>query len=124
MAHRAVDRRLALVVHWRLRIDVVQLNVHILFAHMEADMQVLTYTDARANLKSVMQQVVEDHEEVVVTRKNGRPVVMMSLDAWNSIRETMHLLSTPANARALRESIAQLDAGKGVERELVETAGA
>ena len=87
-------------------------------------MQVLTYTDARANLKAVMQQVVEDHEEVVVTRKNGQPVVIMSLDAWNSIRETMHLLSTPANARALRESIAQLDAGKGVERELVETTGA
>lgn len=87
-------------------------------------MQVLTYTDARANLKSVMQQVVDDQEEVVVTRKNGKPVVMMSLDAWNSIRETMHLLSTPANARALRESIAQLDAGKGVERDLVDPAGA
>lgn len=87
-------------------------------------MRVVTYTDARANLKDVMEQVVEDHEEVVVTRKNGKPVVMVSLDAWNAIQETMHLLSTPANARALRESIAQLDAGKGVERELIETADA
>ena len=87
-------------------------------------MQVKTYTDVRANLKGVMEQVVDDHEEVVVTRKNGKPVVMVSLDTWNSIRETMHLLSTPANAQALRESIAQLDAGKGVERELVATAAA
>lgn len=45
---------------------------------------------------------------------------MVSLDTWNAIRETMRLLSTPANARALRESIAQLDAGKGIERELIE----
>lgn len=87
-------------------------------------MQVVTYTDARANLKDVMERVVEDHEEVVVTRKKGKPVVMISLDAWNAIRETMHLLSTPANARALRESIAQLDAGRGTERELVDTADA
>lgn len=87
-------------------------------------MEILTYTDARANLKDVMERVVADHEEVIVTRKNGKPVVMMSLDEWNAIRETMHLLSTPANARALRESIAQLDAGKGSERELVDPAEA
>ncbi len=83
-------------------------------------MQVLTYTDARAKLKDVMDRVVENHEEVVVTRKNGKPVVMVSLDAWNSIQETMHLLSTPANARALRDSIAQLDEGSGTERALIE----
>lgn len=77
-------------------------------------MQVLTYAAARADLKRVMERVVDDHEEVVVARKNGKAVVMMSLDAWNSVRETMHLWSTPANARALRDSIAQLDAGKNV----------
>lgn len=83
-------------------------------------MQVVTYTDARARLKDVLDRVVDDHEEVVVTRKNGKPVVMMSLDSWNAIRETIHLLSTPANARALRESIAQLDAGHGTARDLVD----
>jgi len=83
-------------------------------------MEVLNYTDARARLKDVLDRVVEDHEEVVVTRKNGKPAVIVSLDRWNAIRETLHLLSTPANARALRESIAQLDAGKGSERELIE----
>ena len=83
-------------------------------------MEVLTYTDARAKLKDVMDRVVEDHDEVVVTRKNGKPVVMISLDTWNAIKETMHLLSTPANARALRQSIAQLDGGRGVEHELID----
>ncbi|MBA4789162.1 MAG: type II toxin-antitoxin system prevent-host-death family antitoxin [Pseudomonadota bacterium] len=83
-------------------------------------MQVLTYTDARANLKDVMDSVVDDHDEVIVTRKNGKPIVMVSLDTWNAIQETLHLLSTPANARALRDSIAQLDAGEGTARELRE----
>jgi len=83
-------------------------------------MQAVTYTYARANLKDVMEQVVENHEEIVVTRKNGKPVVIVSLHAWSPIRETMHLLSTPANARALRESIAQLDAGGCTERALIE----
>lgn len=78
-------------------------------------MQVLTYAAARADLKRVMERIVDDHEEVVVARKNGKAVVM-SLDAWNSVRETMHLWSTPANARALRDSIAQLDAGKDIAR--------
>lgn len=83
-------------------------------------MEVLNYTDARARLKDVLDRVVEDHEEVVVTRKSGKPAVIVSLDTWNAIRETLHLLSTPANARALRESIAQLDAGQGTERQLIE----
>ncbi|MBX9881620.1 MAG: type II toxin-antitoxin system prevent-host-death family antitoxin [Sphingomonas sp.] len=83
-------------------------------------MEVVSYTDARARLKDVLDRVVEDHEEVVVTRKNGKPAVIVSLDRWNAIGETLHLLSTPANARALRESIAQLDAGKGTERTLIE----
>lgn len=80
-------------------------------------MQILAYA-AGADLEPVMQRVSEDQEEILVTRKDGNPVVMVSLQAWNAIVETLHLLSTPANARALRESIAQLDADGGTEREL------
>ncbi|NOE20829.1 type II toxin-antitoxin system prevent-host-death family antitoxin [Ruegeria atlantica] len=83
-------------------------------------MDVLTYTDARKELKSVMDRVTRDAEEIVVTRKNRESVVMVSLDTWNSIQETMHLLSTPNNASRLRASIAQLDAGTGEERDLIE----
>ena len=82
-------------------------------------MDVVTYSDARANLKDVMDRVVEDKTEVVVTRQKAEAVVMISLSEWNSISETLHLLSSPKNAGRLRDSIEQMNAGKGVERELV-----
>lgn len=81
-------------------------------------MNVTTYTEARSNLKGVMDRVVADHVETVITRQRGDSVVMLSLEDWNSIKETLYLLSTPANAKALRESIAELDAGAGTECEL------
>lgn len=83
-------------------------------------MDVMTYSDARKNLKSVMDKVVSDCSEVIVTRRNGEAVVMVSLSEWNSIIETEHLLSSPENAKRLRESIAELDRGEGVERELIQ----
>jgi antitoxin YefM len=83
-------------------------------------LDVITYSDARANLKDVMDRVVEDRSQVVVTRQRGEAVVMLSLSDWNAVEETLHLVSTPANARRLRESIAQLDADDGTERELIE----
>lgn len=83
-------------------------------------MDVLTYTDARKELKNVMDRVINDAEEIVVTRKNREAVVVVSLDTWNSIQETMHLLSTPNNASRLRASIHQLDAGEGETRDLIE----
>lgn len=82
-------------------------------------MDVLTYSDARANLKEVMDHVVDDRTHVVITRQKGEAVVMVSLEDWNAIEETMHLLSTPANATRLRDAIRQLDANEGTERELV-----
>lgn len=82
-------------------------------------MDVVTYSEARANLKDVMDRVVDDKTEVIVTRQKAEAVVMISLSEWNSISETLHLLSSPRNAQRLRESIRQMDAGKGVEHELV-----
>lgn len=82
-------------------------------------MDVLTYSDARANLKDVMDRVIEDRTHVVVTRQKAEAVVMVSLSEWNAIEETVHLLSSPKNAERLRASILQMDAGKGKERELV-----
>jgi antitoxin YefM len=81
-------------------------------------MDVVTYSDTRANLKAVMDRVVKDKTPVVVTRQKGEAVVMVSLSDWNAIEETLHLLSTPANARRLRAGIRQLDAGQGVRRAL------
>jgi antitoxin YefM len=83
-------------------------------------MEVMTYSDARAQLKGVMDRAIVDGQEVVVTRKKGEAVVVVSLDAWNSINETLHLLSNPQNAERLRASMAELDANTGSERELIE----
>ena len=83
-------------------------------------MDIMTYSDARSQLKSVMDRAIHDQQEVIVTRKRGESVVVVSLETWNAVNETLHLLSTPKNATRLRASIAQLDAGSGEERELVE----
>ena len=83
-------------------------------------MDVLTYSDTRARLKDVMDRVVEDHAPVVVTRKRGEAVVMVSLADWNAMEETSHLLSSPKNAKRLADAIRQLDAGGGAEHVLTE----
>ena len=83
-------------------------------------MDVLTFTDTRQNLKDVMDRVVEDHTPIVVTRQRAESVVMVSLSDWNAMEETARLLSSPSNAARLMEAVAQLDAGRGAERELME----
>ena len=82
-------------------------------------MDVVTYSEARANLKDVMDRVVADKTEIIVTRQKAEAVVMVSLSEWNSMIETAHLLSSPVNAERLRRSIDQMKAGKGSEPELV-----
>lgn len=81
-------------------------------------MDVMTYTDARSSLKDVMDRVIHDRIGVVVTRKNREAVVMISLDEYNAIQETLHLQKSPRNARRLQASITQLNEGKGVERDI------
>ena len=81
-------------------------------------MDVMTYTDARASLKDVMDRVINDRVEVVVTRKKREAVVVMSLDEYNAIQETLHLQKSPANVRRLQAAIAQLDADQGTERDI------
>ncbi len=83
-------------------------------------MHTLSFTDARANLKATMDKVVADRAPVAITRQRGEGVVMISQSEWEAIDETLYLLSSPANARELLAGIAELDAGKGIERELIE----
>ena len=83
-------------------------------------MDVLSYSETRAKLKEVMDSVVDDHAPVVVTRKRGEAVVMVSLADWRAMEETLHLLKSTENARRLQQAIAELEAGGGGERALVE----
>ena len=84
-----------------------------------AIMKIVTYSEARSALKSVLDRVHEDADVTVISRRDGADAVVMSLDHYESIMETMHLLSTPANAAHLAKSIAQHKAGKARRRELV-----
>ena len=83
-------------------------------------MRTLTSTELRANLSSVMDQVNDDHEPVIVTRAGGKPVVMLSLEDYDAMDETAYLLSSPRNAERLLAAVEQLRAGRGVERDLIE----
>ena len=82
-------------------------------------MRVVTYSEARSALKSVLDQVHDDADVTIISRRDGADAVLMSLDHYESIMETMHLLSTPANAAHLAKSIAQHKAGKASRRTLV-----
>ena len=79
-------------------------------------MQVVNFTEARNNLKSLCDTVYADSEEVIVNRKNGENVVIISLDQYNSMQETDYLLNTPKNRKHLLESLNQLDKGETVSK--------
>lgn len=82
-------------------------------------MDTISYTSARNKLAKTMEQVCEDHAPVIITRQNAKAVVLISFDDFRAIEETAYLLRSPANARRLVESIAQLDRGKVTKRKLV-----
>ena len=83
-------------------------------------MTAISYSYARENLKAVIDQAIADRAPIAITRQRGEGAVLISESEWASIEETLHLLRSPANARELLASIADLDAGKGVKRELTE----
>lgn len=73
-------------------------------------MRTISFTDARANLKALMDRVTDDRAPVMITRQRGEGVVMVAASEWAAIEETLHLLQSPDNAERLLESIAELDA--------------
>lgn len=83
-------------------------------------MDAITYTAARSSLAKTMDKVCEDHAPVIITRNKSSSVVMMSLEDYEALQETAYLLRAPRNARRLLESIAELEEGKGEERDLLE----
>ena len=83
-------------------------------------MDAITYTKARANLAQTIDYVCENHEPVIITKKNDRSVVMLSLEDYQALEETSYLLRNPKSARRLLDSVNELDAGGGTERALIE----
>jgi len=84
------------------------------------DMDVISFSVARAKLASTLDHVCANHEPVIVTRQGGESVVIISLADYEQLDETAHLKRSPKNARRLTEAIARLDAGFADEHELVD----
>ena len=75
-------------------------------------MQAITYSEARHDLKNVMDEACNNHEPVLITRRRGESVVLLSLEDYESIMESEYLLSSPANAARLIQSLEESRTGK------------
>jgi len=94
------------------------------FLSRSATMEVVTYSQARNALKSVLDSVVQDSDVSIISRRDaGGDAVVMSLDHYNSLMETLHLLPTPANAEAMARAIRQDRAAEAHRRPLRDTHG-
>ncbi len=81
-------------------------------------MRTTTLTDFRKNLKADMDKTLEDHDILIINRKGNKDMVMLSLQDYESLKETAYLLSSPANARYLFESMQQAEEGKVIHKSL------
>ena len=82
-------------------------------------MRVVNYSEARNSLKAVLDGVAQDHDITIINRRDGADAVVMSLEHYQSVMETLHLMASPANAAKLAKAIAQDKAGKAKSRKLV-----
>lgn len=83
-------------------------------------MRVVNFSDARNRLKSVIDQVVDDEDFAIITRRDAEDAVVMSLNHFNGLMETVHLLKSPANAAHLSKSIEQYQSGRTQQQQLVD----
>ena len=83
-------------------------------------MTAMTLNEAKENLERLINQVIDDSEPAILCTDSGRQVVVLPLDEFNSWKETIYLLSNPANAAHLRESIQEARTGQVQEKELID----
>ncbi|MEQ8240293.1 MAG: type II toxin-antitoxin system prevent-host-death family antitoxin [Cyclobacteriaceae bacterium] len=83
-------------------------------------MKTTTLTDLRKNLKSKLDETYENHDILIVGRKDNKDMVIMALEDYESLKETAYLLSTPANAERLTKSMAQAKSKELVKKSMLE----
>ncbi len=83
-------------------------------------MDAITYTQARENFAKTMNKVCDDHTPLIITRQKEKPVVMMSLEDYNALEETLHLLKSPKNAARLNKALTDIHSGKIKHKKLAE----
>lgn len=84
-------------------------------------MRTMNYTESRARYAEVLDGVTEDREEVIITRTGREPVVIVALDDYESLRESVQLMRSPSNAHRLLDSIERLEVGRGESHDLLDT---
>ena len=83
-------------------------------------MDTISYSAFRTHLAGTLDKVNDDHKPILITRQTGKPAVVMSLEDFHAYEETAYLMANPKNAERLNQAIAEVEAGKGVARELIE----
>lgn len=83
-------------------------------------METATYTQVRKNFSDIMNRVCDDHDPIIITRQNERPVVMVSLEDYNAMEETFYLFRSPANAARLNKALQDLETKKYLPKELID----
>ena len=91
-----------------------------LFCTEGGNMKTMSYTESRARYAEVLDSVIDDREEVVITRAGHEPVVIVSLADFESLRETAYLMRSPANARRLLDAMERLESGAGESHDLLD----
>jgi len=83
-------------------------------------MRTISYSEARQNLSETMMRTVEERTPVLITRQNGDACVLMSLEEYNALEETLYLLRSPENARRILSAVESLNKGEGLEWDIIE----
>ena len=83
-------------------------------------MDAISYSAFRSQLARTLDKVNDDHKPVLITRQNGKPAVVISLEDFQAYEETAYLMASPHNAQRLNEAIADIESGQTTPRELLE----
>ena len=83
-------------------------------------MQAISYTALRNHLANMLDKVNDDHTPTLITRQNGKPAVLMSLEDFQSYEATAYLMASPKNAQRLNQAIAEIESGQTVHKELLD----
>lgn len=83
-------------------------------------MDTMSYSAFRNRLAGTLDKVNNDHKPILITRQNGKPVVVMSLEDFQAYEETAYLMASPSNAERLNQAVAEVDAGHFVKHDLLE----
>ena len=83
-------------------------------------MDTMSYSSFRSHLASTLDKVNDNHKPVLITRQNGKPAIVMSLEDFKAYEETAYLMASPKNAARLNQAITEVEAGKTVQHSLLE----